>query len=242
MFTSLNKIVLVVVACSLIAVAFFSYQVGYFNGSGTVATTVQKQDAAPALPVGSPVLESRMVMGVVDGISDQKITLKNFQKLPPVGVPKSSDEDKRMTAIVIDTTVIEKIGQKDIKVIQEEQAAFTKKMQEQAGKAPEAGVLPIVPPEPFTREKITLQDIKSGDSITVFAGEDISKLDEFTASRIEIRTLPAMQAIPTAAIPATGVPPVAPTTVAPETQTPQPTAAQGSVPPPAPTTAAPTQQ
>jgi hypothetical protein len=97
-----------------------------------------------------------------------------------------------MVVVVGPGTIVERIVQKDAATIRKEREAYLK--QTQSPEAKSSGILPI-PPESFTREKITLADIKVGDTISAFAGSDITALTTFTALEIHVQIA---QKIPTA--------------------------------------------
>lgn len=172
---------IIVAVCVLVGSSYGAYQIGYGNGAGT-KTASQTQNAA--------LTESRLVLGTVEKVSGQQITLKDFRKIPII--TDSTDQSARMSVTVDQNTIIERLVQKDSATISKERDAFLKKIQAQGAFSSTTAMLQ--PPEPFTREKLTLGDIKVGDTLAVFAAEDIAKLTVFTAARVEVQVIPAMPA------------------------------------------------
>ena len=165
-------VALVVVVCVVVA-----YQYGYKNGLSK--TSLSKTQNMP--------LESRLVLGTVEKISGQQITLKDFRKVP---IAISADQSARMIIVVDQNTIVERLVQKDSATINKEIAAFTEKVQKLQAQGAQGTTTPLTPPEPFTREKLTLGDIKVGDTLAAFASEDIAKLTSFTATKIDIQVAP----------------------------------------------------
>lgn len=170
----------VIAVCVLVGSSYTAYQIGYGRGVGT-KTVSQTQNAL--------LTESRLVLGTVGKISGQEVTLTNFRKVPDVtGNP--TGQTGSMVVTVDQSTIIDRLVQKDSTTISEEIAAFTEKVQKSQAQGVLSSTTPVTPPEPFTRVEITLNDIKVGDTIAVFAGGDISKSTTFTAARIEIQDAP----------------------------------------------------
>lgn len=168
-------IIKIVVAIGVVAgISFVAYQIGYGNGVGTKDVS-QTESTLP--------IESRLVIGTVEKISSQKITIKDFRKIPIVA--SSTDQSARMTVVANVTTIIERLIQKDIAVINKERDAFLKEIEAQGAYSSTTAM--IQPPTPYTLTKITLSDIKVGDTVSAFAAEDISKLTTFTATKIDIQ-------------------------------------------------------
>jgi hypothetical protein len=173
---------IIVAVCILVGSTFVAYQIGYGNGSGTKTVSQTQNNAQPVLT------ESRLVIGTVEKVSGQEITLTNFKRVPDFTA--SSTSQAGSIVITIDqSTVIERLIQKDIAVISKERALSTS--------------TPLTPPEPFTRVKITLGDIKVGDVLAVTSAEDISKLAAFTATKVEVQDIPKLPAPTTATTTAT---------------------------------------
>lgn len=128
-------------------------------------------------------IDVRGVLGTVEKISGQEITLKDFRKsMTATSSPVS--QSARMTVLVDQSTVIQRLVYKDATTIAKESADFYKNIQKiQTQNSP----TPPRPPEPFSLEKIVLGDIHIGDVLTAYSGEDISELMTFTATKIEVR-------------------------------------------------------
>jgi hypothetical protein len=150
-------------------IAFAVSQISY--KTGTVSQTQTAQLA-----------QSHAVLGTVEQISGQEITLKDFRKISNTGA-SSVDQLERIVVTVNQTTIIERVTRKDRIVFSKELDAFGEKQAQGA----QSTSTPLTPPEPFTLEKITLSDIKVGDSIVASSAEDISKLSTFTATTIAIQ-------------------------------------------------------
>jgi hypothetical protein len=134
-----------------------------------------------------------MVLGTVDSISGKEITLKEVKRIPDTA---SGAVSQSVTVTVESSTVIERLVAKDPAVLQKEQDAFMKKVQAQGpGDS-------IVPPEPFTRTKITLDAIKAGDVVVASSNQDISKLTAFTATRIDVQDKSLASLTTSSAVPA----------------------------------------
>lgn len=143
---------------------------------------VASGSGAPPSPASLPG-GMRVISGSAENISESGFTLN-----VPSYDPSSSGGASR-TVIVDNDTVIESMVQKDSATLQREQAAFMEKIKDVQNvntASPDAGA-PIVPPEPFIREKMTLKDIKEGDLVTVTSNEDVSKAKKFTAVRISVQ-------------------------------------------------------
>ncbi len=161
----------------LAVVSFISWQIGKV---GNLGGTDNAGDSAPpaAVPGGM-----RGFNGVVESVADASLTVRVSSSVPLA----SQGPAVRVVAVGGDT-VIERLVQKDNATIQKEQAAFMKEIKKiqdaEAGSA--AGTLPM-PPEPFTRERISLKEIKAGDMVLVYADEDVTTAKQFTATRISLQ-------------------------------------------------------
>jgi len=175
MTSTSNQIVRVgVVLFVLAGVGLSGYQIGYRNGAGGVSPQAQNG----RLPAVS---ESRMILGTVDKISGQEITLKDVRRISdtsPGAVGKS------VTVTVVSSTIIERLVLKDAATLKKEQDAFSKELQAKGANDPTNS---MVPPEPFTRTKIAFSDIKAGNFLVVSSDQDLSKLSAFTATRIDVQ-------------------------------------------------------
>lgn len=144
------------------------------------AITSQSQpQTAPSVPP----TEVRRVLGTVEQISGQEITLKDFRKISSI-VSTTSGQSDRIVVGVDQSTLIERLTHKDAAVFSAELDAFYKNIQKAPAQNPSTSP---ASPVPFTLEKITIGDIKVGDSITASFAEDIANLTTFTATKIEIQ-------------------------------------------------------
>lgn len=134
-----------IAACAVAGACFVTYEARYGSSLG-MAAALRAENATST--------ESHMAIGTVERISAQKITVKNFQKIP-TGFPS---ESTRMIVAVNPATGITRIAQK---------SAATK-----SGSS--------------SREKTVLSSIQVGALIMVYTDENISRLNTFTAMRIDI--------------------------------------------------------
>ncbi len=170
-----NVVIGVIAVCVLIGASFATYQYGYTAGSAS------QTRSAPSASV-----EQRMVFGTIDTVVGQEITLSHFQKVSPGPVAGAvTDPSGTMTVTVGRQTTIQRLTSKDVAVIQKEQADFAKRMQVLGS---QGTTTPLAPPDPFIRENIALKDLKAGDVVMAYAGEDVSNLSAFTAVKIELQT------------------------------------------------------
>jgi len=186
--TPTSQIVRIGVALGLLLAVFVAYQVGYWNGAG-VDGIAKMQGGQPA------VMESRMLFGTIDKVDGKELTLKDVQRIPG----SASDATDTVTVTVDSATVIERLVPKDSATLKKEQADFSKKAETQ-----QDSIESLVPPEPFTRVKITLSDLKVGDFVVASSNQDLSKLSAFTATRIDVQDTPP-------SLPVTSAPDTAPT-------------------------------
>lgn len=157
---------------------FVSWQIGYKQGVNKESDNFKNAiSTLKELPKIKETLGINNVVGTVEKITGSEIIVKTFQ------APSLKNDLLERTVVVDQATVIERLVAKDLAVIQREQTQFTEEMKK-AG----AGGANIKPPEPFTREKATINDIKIGDIIFASAGKDISKDNKFTAEKILIQS------------------------------------------------------
>ena len=131
--------------------------------------------------------------GTIESVSDSGFTLR-----PSTYDQVASKGPSIRNVSVNKDTVIERLIQKDSATIAKEQSAFAEKIAAKDGSNSSSA---IVPPEPFTRERISLQDIKEGDMVLVYADEDITNAKQFTAARVSLQpsvNLPGAQTSPAA--------------------------------------------
>lgn len=197
MFTSNNQrnIIIILSVCVVALVLVLVYQTGYTRGlssdskrnnntfdvSGTEPIVSQKQD-------GIQQEGTHMILGVVEVISGKEITLKDIQKLPILLTDDGVVDDSiRMVVAVTNETVIERIIPKSRAAIENDKRIFDEEKQKQK----EQNITtPLVPPQSFTVEKITMQDIKIGDKLSVFTEDDVAKKTSFVANRVSLKIDP----------------------------------------------------
>jgi hypothetical protein len=157
--------------------------------SGGSSSIVASSSGMPPSPTSMPG-GIRVIGGTVESISDSSFTL-NVPSYDP-----SSQGGSVRTVKVNSDTVLEQMVQKDPATIQKEQTAFMEniKSSQNASGAPTGA--PIVPPEPFSREKIALKDLVKGDMVSVIAGEDVSKAKTFTAVSVAVQQRIAPPSVP----------------------------------------------
>ena len=171
------KIVAVVIL--LIVSNLISWNVAKNRGV-SVSGAVSAALPAPVPPPGGV----RAFGGTIESVSDTGFALK----LSPYDPFASKGPTVRAVTVQAET-VLERLIQKDPATIQKEQTAFMEKISAKGGPAsggqnPSA---PIVPPEPFIREKISLTDLQAGDLVLVSANKDISTAKEFVAVRVSLQ-------------------------------------------------------
>lgn len=138
---------------------------------------------APQVPVAQPVpAEVHTVSGTVEKISGQEITLKDF-----IEISKTSDvsvSQLAQIAVTVDqSTIIERLVHKDLMAFSKELDAFGERQTQEA----QNSTTPSAPPEPFTREKIALEDIKLGDIMVTSFILGATTSTTFTATKIDIQ-------------------------------------------------------
>lgn len=155
-----NKNVLAIGVIVAVLVIAGSSYAAYQFGYGRGVNAFQTQSVA--IPV-------RTVFGTVEKISGQEITLSHFMRVPSFAA--STSPSATMTITVDQATVLERVTLKDLSAVKAQ------------------GATPA-PTEPYTIEKITLDDIKVGGVITAFASGDISNVTAFTATKIDLQSPP----------------------------------------------------
>ena len=170
----------VIAVCVIAGSSYASYQFGYGRGLATGSLS-QTQDVVTTVP------EVRAVMGTVERISGQEITLKDFKMIP--SADSSTDRDGRMIVSVNQTTLLQRFSQKDAATLKSDQVAFDAQVKAQGT---QNTATPLTPPSLFTAEKITLSSVKVGDFIVVYSAEDISKVTTFAATKIDVQDTSAI--------------------------------------------------
>jgi len=163
----------------LAGASFASYQAGFDRGAGGDGLfQAQGGETAPAT--------ANIALGTVEKISGQDITLKDVKRIPETPA-STANQSSTVVVTVGQATVIERLVQKSVTVLNKEMAAYS----ETSEKLQAQGAVDIpAPPEPFTREKIALKDIQTGDTLVAFSAGDISTLSAFTTTRIEVQFIP----------------------------------------------------
>lgn len=179
---NINALKVLAVIVLLVASNFISWQVGrngsLWNSNKTNVTGATMPSAVP-IPGGT-----RSIGGTVENVSDS-----GFIITTSTSNPYFSGGPSVRNVLVNKETVIERLIQKDPATIQAEQAVFMVEMQKlQESKTAPTTVATITPPEPFTREEISLKDLKTGDAVFVSASEDISTTEQFTAVRVALQS------------------------------------------------------
>ena len=182
-----NALKILAVVVLLVVSNYISWNVGKSGGlemSGSAGNV--------GLPAPGPIPGGvRGFGGTVENVSDSGFTLRLSAY-----DPFASQGPSLRNVTVNKETILERLIQKDNATIQKEQTAFMEKIS--AGSAAPAGgqgsatggenqSAPLTPPEPFIRERISLNDIKAGDMVLVSAGEDIGTAKQFTATRVSLQ-------------------------------------------------------
>ena len=192
-----NALKILAVVVLLVVSNYISWNVGKSGGlemSGSAGNV--------GLPAPGPIPGGvRGFGGTVENVSDSGFTLRLFAY-----DPFASQGPSLRNVTVNKETILERLIQKDNATIQKEQTAFMEKISAGGGSATggENQSAPLTPPEPFTRERISLNDIKAGDMVLVSAGEDIATAKQFIATRVSLQpsvTLPGTTSSPAPAQP-----------------------------------------
>ena len=170
-----NGLKILAVIVLLVVSNYVSWNVGKSGGVSSIS-------GVGASPAGIP-SGMRAIGGTVESVTDSGFILK-----VPSFDPSASVMSVR-TVSVNQATIIERLIQKDSATIQKEQSAFMEQIKKaQNTQGSPATNVPIIPPEPFKREKVLLKDITVGDMVSVSANEDISKAKQFVAVRVSIQS------------------------------------------------------
>lgn len=167
-----HKKIISAVAVIAVVVIFTNFFI-YVNGS-------KIRDKSQTQNLGVEQLEQHTAVGVVEKISGNEIFLKDVKKMPDNN--NSANQTESIVVLVGEKTVIERFVQKDLASMKNELDSFIEKQKKLQGTATST-----IPPEPFTRTKIALEDIKAGETIVVFSSADISKLTSFMAIGINVQ-------------------------------------------------------
>lgn len=136
-----------------------------------------------------PSTAQNMLVGTVEKISGQEITLNNVKKLPEI-IPATAAQSENVIVSVDQATRIERFVTKDGAVLTREQTAYSAAAANLQAQGAESTTTPLRPPEPFTRVGIALTDVRVGDVIVASSNDDISKASAFTATMIEVQIAP----------------------------------------------------
>jgi len=163
-----------IMTIAMVVIGIVVYQTGYKSSPKTGG-------ASQTLNISPTKVHS--VLGTVEQISGQEITLKDFRKSMSA-VSNSASQSARIIVTVNQLTIMQRLSFKDQATIAKEMDDFIKNIQKIQAQSPSA---PPSPPEPFSLVNITLGDIHVGDVLIASSVEDISALTTFTATKIEIR-------------------------------------------------------
>lgn len=146
--------------------------------------TIQTQAKIILQPVP---IETHQVLGVVEKISSQEITLKDVTKSMNAN-SGAENQEARMIVMVDQSTTMERLSYKDGSTITRESDVAHEGAQENQVQ----GLLltPPAPIEPFTREKITLSDIRTDDVVSVAASGGVLTGNQFVATEIVVMVMP----------------------------------------------------
>ena len=131
-------------------------------------------------------MEITSVNGRVEEVKDNKISLK----ISPLEPLADSDLDNRIVEVDENTKIYQLVG-RDPEQYQKETEEFNQRMQEQMAN-PEAVTEPVMLPEPYTKQEISLADIEIGQQITVRTEEDIKDIKQFKAIEITVQSVPVI--------------------------------------------------
>lgn len=165
----------------VIVISVVSWQVGYKSGYNSgwnkAKEVVQKSGLIPQ----ANITQTTVLAGTIETVNSQSFSLKTFS-----ADPFASTDLLERTVNIDQNTVIEKLKQKDQAEFQKELKIYTEKTKTTVPGA--NGVSPSDYPMPFTKEKIALKDIKSGDRATVMSGENIATAKQFTATSVQVQS------------------------------------------------------
>jgi len=176
-----------------LVVALLAFLGGYFLGQSKFNFSQgNKFQNKPISSSGSNV-KINSLSGIVKSINANRIALK------------INESDERLAEIDGQTKIYIQ-EQKDPSQYQKEMDEYIKRTQEQAArpKPGEISTAPIVSnlsPEIFTKKPGSLNDIKSGNTITVVANENIKEAKQFKIAQI---------IIPPPPVSSTSIPPIVP--------------------------------
>jgi len=117
--------------------------------------------------------------GKVKNISDNTIILVLENRFDD---PLQEFLPKTMNVRVSEKTEIFKLAEKPFAVFEKEQKAFEEKIKQYGEEIPAE----LLPPDPFTKVKIGLSEIKEGDIISVLSDSDFKGKSELTAASIQV--------------------------------------------------------
>jgi len=145
---------------------------------------------APMMGMGDT--EIKTVMGTIQEVNNDKIILKIFP-LEPL-----ADSSLDIRVVEIANAKIYKFIEKDQEQFQKEMKEFDAKMEKQVENFnPEVVDMsePLMPPDMFTKQLVSLNDIKVGQQLTVETNTDIKEVKQFKASEIAIQFMPEISAM-----------------------------------------------
>lgn len=123
--------------------------------------------------------EINEISGTIDQIQKQQIVLTTDEILEdplrefiPATVLVKIDENTKILAL----------KEKDPEKLQKEEEEFQKLVDQYGGDIP----ADVIPPDPFEKVNISLDDLKKGDHITVFSSENLKQKTEIVAESIQL--------------------------------------------------------
>ena len=171
------------------------FGLGYYLGGGADALILRQENAQLRSQIDKAksffpsVAEVRSLPGTVKSISEQIVTID-------VSAPPNPFEEwpQEREVIVTQNTKIVKDEAKKPDVFQKEMEVYQKSMADFQARIKEGGVIaaPPVPPTPIVETTSTIQGIKPGDKITVYASEDVKNQISFEAVRIVVMPTAAL--------------------------------------------------
>jgi len=159
---------------AFVTAMFVVQEASYQNGFSVAKTLVENSTIGASLRTPNDV---RTIFGIVTAVSSDSVMLHTVSNDP---FSDSALSDRSI--LVASSTTITKLTLKDIKVFQNEVAAYTKAIQSEST-IKDAQLIP----EPVSGNAANLADIKVGDTLMVIASTNIKLLKEFIAHNIMIQ-------------------------------------------------------
>jgi len=174
-------IITIIIALVFFGLGFISadYYKSYTNDTfeGGWEAANQRLEETGFMPIITDA-EITSINGEVQEIKNNKIYIKAFSLEPLADI----ELDNRIIEID-DNTKIYQLVEKNQEQLQKEMSEFEQKMREQVDNS-EIASEPIMPPEQYIKQEISLSDITIGQQIIATAEEDIKDKKEFKAIEI----------------------------------------------------------